>query len=236
MLHTTTTSENVCRICNAAANASTFSMATRPRTVSRLSPARGAAPPSAAASAGSAAPNRPSPSNLQRKRRPRWAAACAAAAAGRAAGSRDSCARPVAAPADGASSAVRMRKGAPSAVAIRKQRTLRLSARYPLSRRMRSSRGWPAMGNVAARRRNWRAFGPSPDSRRLWKSARSSAPTSASPKPVTAMARPRSSMIAIGDPAPFNCQASASNALAAPGGRALSSDSFDGGRTKVSSL
>ncbi len=163
----------------------------RRRSVSTVSPRRGALAPTAAASAGCAAPNRPSRSRVHKKRdfgggdSPKsgsggssgFGASRTSAGAG---GAR------LAAPRAGTDTSSHV---APPGAETRAQRKLTLVGRRSRTKPMRSRRDGSPTGNVAAKWRRRRALGPSPCMSRASSASKSSAPNKASMAGVAATIR-----------------------------------------------
>ena len=180
-------SENVRRSPRARSSPSAPFNPARRNKASTVSPQRGALSPTAAASAGSAAPKRPSSSRLHRKREfgggvpsklcvmrfSGWGASPSLAGGG---GSLLECDSAPAAPRAGTDAKSQL---APSGAQRRTQRKLTPAGRRSTTRRICSRRGSPT-GSVAARRRRRRADGPSPRASRVSRASQSLASNNAS--------------------------------------------------------
>ena len=160
--------EKVCRPARARTNSPPPSSSARPSRASTDSPRCGPFAPTAAASAGWAAPKRPSSSSVHRKREFSGGGPPTSGAGGSSGGAAS---RPSAGGGGAALAAPRAGIDAKSHVApagagTRAQRKLTLIRRRSTTKRMPSSRAGSPTGSVAARWRRRRALGPSPRSSR----------------------------------------------------------------------
>ena len=166
--------EKVCRPARARTSSPPPSSSARPSRASTDSPRCGPFAPTAAASAGWAAPKRPSSSSVHRKREFSGGGPPTSGAGGSSGGAAS---RPSAAGGGAALAAPRAGIDAKSHVApagagTRAQRKLTLIRRRSTTKRMPSSRGGSPTGSVAARWRRRRALGPSPRSSRRFERVR----------------------------------------------------------------